>query len=77
MVTSKKKCMVPNLKVYGKRKCMEHTLGQSLKSLNFMKYSQEKTSYKLIVGLYVDDLIVTSINVEGIKEFKKQMIKEF
>ena len=42
-----------------------------------MKYSQEKTSYKLIVGLYVDDLIVTSINVEGIKEFKKQMIKEF
>ena len=27
--------------------------------------------------MYVDDLIVTGISVEGIKEFKQQMMKEF
>ncbi|XP_022922173.1 uncharacterized protein LOC111430238 [Cucurbita moschata] len=49
-----------------------------------MKCSQEQAVYTrnngdetLIVGVYVDDLIVIGTNVEGIKEFKHQMIKEF
>ena len=31
----------------------------------------------LIVGVYIDDMIIISISVEGIKEFKQQMMKEF
>ena len=49
-----------------------------------MKCLQEQALYTrndgvetLIVGMYVDDLIVTGTSVEGIKEFKQQMMKEF
>ena len=49
-----------------------------------MKCSQEQAVYTrnngdetLIVGVYVDDLIVIGTSVEGLKEFKHQMIKEF
>ena len=31
----------------------------------------------LVVGVYVNDLIVTSTSVEGVKEFKQKMMKEF
>ena len=59
-------------------------LEKSLKSLNFMKFSQEQAVYirndgvqTLIVDVYIDDLIVTDTSVEGVKEFKQQMMKEF
>ena len=59
-------------------------LDKSLKSLNFTKCSQEQVVYTrndgvetFIVGIYVDDLIVIDTNVEGVKEFKQQMMKEF
>ena len=59
-------------------------LDKSLKSLNFRKCSQEQTVYTrndgietIIVGVYVDDPIITGTSVKGIKEFKQQMIKEF
>ena len=59
-------------------------LDKNLKSLNFMKCSQEQAVYTrnngvetLIVGVYVDDLIFISTSVEGVKEFKQQMMKEF
>ena len=49
-------------------------LNKSLKSLNFMKCSQEQVVYTrnngaetLIVGVYVDDLIITDTSVESIK----------
>ena len=49
-----------------------------------MKWLQEQAVYTrnsetetLIAGVYVDDLIVTGTSVEGIKEFKQQMMKEF
>ena len=52
-------------------------LYKSLKSLNFMKCSQEQAVYTrnnetetLIVGVYVDDLIVTGTSVEGVKVVK-------
>ena len=59
-------------------------LDKSLKSLNFMKCIQDQAVYTrndgaeiLIADVYVDDLIITGISVEGVKEFKQQMIKEF
>ena len=49
-----------------------------------MKCSQEQVVYTrnngvktLIVGVYVNDLIVTGTSVEDVKEFKQQMVKEF
>ena len=49
-----------------------------------MKCSQEQTVYTrnngvetLIVGIYVDDLILTGTSVEGVKEFKQKMMKKF
>ena len=49
-----------------------------------MKCSQEQAMYTrnneaetLIVGVYIDDLNVIGTSVEGIKEFKQQMMKEF
>ena len=57
-------------------------LDKSLKSL-FMKCLQEQAvntrnngTETLIVGVSVDDLFVTSSSVEGVKEFKQQMMKE-
>ncbi|XP_047339653.1 uncharacterized protein LOC124943143 [Impatiens glandulifera] len=53
-------------------------------SLGFMKCSQEKVVYTrnhgeevIIVGVYVDNLIVTGSSIKGVEEFKKQMMKEF
>ena len=40
-------------------------------------YTRNNETETLIVGVYIDDLIVTSTTVEGIKEFKQQMMKEF
>ena len=64
--------------VYGKhQRAWNIHLGKRLKSLNMMKCSQEQAVYTrnngaetLIVGVYIDDLIVTGTSVEGIKEFK-------
>ena len=51
---------------------------------NFNKYLQEQKLYTrnnevetLIVGVYVDDLIIIDTSVEDIKEFNQQMMKEF
>ena len=59
-------------------------LDKSLKSLNFQKCSQEPAVYMrgdssngIIVGVYVDDLIVTGANTEQIGAFKHQMMHEF
>ena len=40
-------------------------------------YTRNNGTETLILGVYVDDLIVTSTSVEGVKEFKQQMMKEF
>ena len=39
-------------------------------------YTRNNEVETLIVGMYVDDLIVTGTSVEGVKEFKQQMMKE-
>ena len=59
-------------------------LDRSMKSLGFKKCSKEQAVYTrnngeeaLIVGVYVDDLIVTGSSAEGINGFKEQMMKEF
>lgn len=55
-------------------------LDQSLKGIGFTRCAQEQEVYKvhkyniiLIVGVYVDDLIVTASSENGILEFKKKM----
>ena len=40
-------------------------------------YTRNNGVEALIFYVYVDDLIVTSTSVEGVKEFKQQMMKEF
>ncbi|XP_047331555.1 uncharacterized mitochondrial protein AtMg00810-like [Impatiens glandulifera] len=52
-------------------------------SLGFVKCSQEQVVYTrnhgeevLIVGVYVDDLIVTRSSIKNVDEFKKKMMKE-
>ena len=40
-------------------------------------YTRNNGAETLIVGVYIDDMIIISTSVEGIKEFKQQMIKEF
>ena len=72
--------------LYGLRqapRALNIRLDKRLKSLNFMKCSQEQAVYirndgveTFIVGVYIDDLIVTGTSVEGIKEFNQQMMKE-
>lgn len=59
-------------------------LDQSLKGLGFTRCAQEQAIYKvhksnliLIVGVYVDDLIVTGSSEKGILEFKKRMKQLF
>ncbi|XP_047312613.1 uncharacterized mitochondrial protein AtMg00810-like [Impatiens glandulifera] len=59
-------------------------LNKRVKSLGFVKYSEEKVVYTrnhgeevFIVGVYVDDLIVTRSRIKGVEEFKIQMMKEF
>lgn len=59
-------------------------LDKTLKELGFQRCPQEYAVYKrqklnsvLIVGVYVDDLIVTGTNEEEVAVFKKQMQKVF
>ncbi|KAL9273928.1 Retrovirus-related Pol polyprotein from transposon TNT 1-94-like protein [Drosera capensis] len=59
-------------------------LDKRLKKLGFMRCAQEQAIYTrgegdaaLIVGVYVDDLIVTGGNTREVKSFKKQMMTEF
>ena len=59
-------------------------LEKFLKSINFVRCSKEQAVYTrssekdiLIVGVYVDDLIVTGTSVDQIGTFKLQMMKEF
>jgi hypothetical protein len=59
-------------------------LDKSLKELGFMRCKQEQAVYTrgrgaeaMIVGVYVDDLIVTGENPARVEAFKKQMMGEF
>jgi len=59
-------------------------LDRSLKKLKFRKCASEQAVYTrgvgksaIILGVYVDDLIVTGEDPAEIKEFKEQMTKEF
>jgi hypothetical protein len=59
-------------------------LDKSLKKLNFRRCLSEQAVYTrgigknaVILGVYVDDLIVTGGNPEEINLFKKQMMIEF
>ncbi|KAG6537915.1 hypothetical protein ZIOFF_003018 [Zingiber officinale] len=56
----------------------------SLEELGFKKCSQEHAVYtrgegeeRILVGVYVDDLIVTGSSIEKINKFKQQMMTEF
>jgi hypothetical protein len=55
-----------------------------MKSLGFKKSTSEPAIYlrrnnksQLVVGVYVDDLIITGTNCEDIKLFKKEMATVF
>jgi hypothetical protein len=59
-------------------------LDRSLKKLKFRRCASEQVVYTrgvgkdaIILGVYVDDLIVTGEDPAEIKEFKEQMTKEF
>ncbi|XP_074362620.1 uncharacterized protein LOC141702939, partial [Apium graveolens] len=59
-------------------------LGKYLISLGFEKcpyehlvYTKREGDEVLIIGVYVDDLLITGMNVSLIESFKKQMNKEF
>ena len=59
-------------------------LDKSLKNLGFTKSTQEQAVYirgeigaRIIVGVYVDDLIVTGEDATTIADFKKKMFGEF
>ncbi|GJT20222.1 zinc finger, CCHC-type containing protein [Tanacetum coccineum] len=59
-------------------------LDKIMKGLGFLKSSQDPTVYTrnskgktLIVGVYVDDLIITGSHTKDIVEFKEQMKNEF
>lgn len=81
--------MVLRLKkaLYGLRQAPQawnFKLDQSLVSLGFERSHVEHAVYKraqgdtfLLVGVYVDDLIITRSNINDITEFKRQMKKMF
>ena len=59
-------------------------LDKSLKQMGFVKCTQEQAVYtrgntntRIIVGIYVDDLILTGEDPKGVELFKKQIIGEF
>lgn len=59
-------------------------LDESLNSLNFVRSATEHAVYtrgsgssRLIVGVYVDDLLITGASVIEVEKFKKQMQKMF
>lgn len=73
--------------LYGLRKApraWNTKLDQILKRLGFNKCSKESFVYRkedngklLLVAIYVDDLFVTGDSVKEIKDFKKNMSKNF
>ena len=40
-------------------------------------YTRNNGAETLMVGMYVDDMIVTGTILDGVKEFKQKMMKEF
>ena len=59
-------------------------LDDTLKSMGFIKsvsdisvYTSSSKEDKLLVGVYVDDLIITRSNIEGIEGFKSSMKTKF
>ncbi|KAL9265236.1 Retrovirus-related Pol polyprotein from transposon TNT 1-94-like protein [Drosera capensis] len=59
-------------------------IDRSLKELGFIRYSQVQAIYTrgegdvaVIMGVYVDDLIMTGDNTREVKSFKQQMMTEF
>lgn len=59
-------------------------LNQCLLKLGFIKcpfehavYTKREGSESLIVGVYVDDLLVTGTNLSNIVKFKREMSREF
>lgn len=73
--------------LYGLRqapRAWNQRLDKYLESINFQRCPQEHGVYKkntskgiLLIGVYVDDLIVTGSNLEEINKFKEQMQTEF
>lgn len=88
-VVKGKEHMVYRLKkaLYGLRqapRAWNMRLDKALKDLGFLRCPQEQAVYKLqssksilIVGVYVDDLIVTGTSEDQIAKFKKQMQSVF
>ena len=76
-----------NKALYGLRqapRAWNMRLDRSLKQFGFRRCAQEQAVYtrgntntRIIVGVYVDDLIVTGEDPVAIKNFKKQMMGEF
>lgn len=76
-----------NKALYGLRqapRAWNDRLDKTLKEMGFKRCPQEYAVYKLhksnqvlIVGVYVDDLIVTGTNEELVNEFKKRMLNIF
>lgn len=59
-------------------------LNRCLKKLGFTKcpykhvvYTKREGDESLIIGVYVDDLLVTGTSLANIREFKKQISEEF
>ncbi|KAD3640580.1 hypothetical protein E3N88_29803 [Mikania micrantha] len=59
-------------------------LNDTLKGIGFTRCQQEQAVYKrclenerLLVGIYVDDIIITGLNEEKIRDFKREMKLQF
>lgn len=73
--------------LYGLRQALRAwyaQLNKCLEKLGFIKFPFEHAVYKrregdqsLIIGVYVDDLLITGTSVSNILKFKKQMSNEF
>jgi hypothetical protein len=76
-----------NKALYGLRqapRAWNEKLDHSLATLGFIKcpsehdmYTREKHSERLLLGVYVDDLIVTGTATTEIRSFKEEMTKLF
>ena len=63
---------------------LEHQLDAMLGELEFTRCATEHALYtrrwlkeELIVGVYVDDLIVTNARAEDMNSFKREMVARF
>ena len=73
--------------LYGLRQALRAwyaKLDASLASLGFQRntsehavYTRGKATHRLIVGVYVDDLVITGGDVDEIKQFKEEMKRKF